>query len=163
MMPTKPNDHLPLGLTLIALLAGCGGAETGPRRSAVEGQVTLAGQPLPAGTVAFIPAEPTKGPTVFATIREGHYQLSQAEGPVPGPHRVEINPSLGFDPAAGANDGEEALTEHLRTKGPIAPAVRIPQKYNRRSSLIAVVTESGDNTFDFPLDAEISRPAGPRR
>jgi hypothetical protein len=162
-MLIKPTTHFLPALLLVSLLAGCGSDAGGPQRSAIEGHVTLAGEPLPAGTVAFIPAEPAKGPTVFATIREGHYQLSQAEGPVLGPHRVEINPSLGFDPAAGANDREVALTEHLRANGPIVPPVRIPEKYNRRSLLTAVVTENGANTFDFPLDREISRPARGRR
>jgi hypothetical protein len=148
---------------LITLLAGCGSDTTLLKRSAIEGRVTLAGQPLPAGTVAFIPAEPAKGPTVFATIREGQYELSQADGPVVGPHRVEINSSLGFDPTAGANDREEALTAHLRAQGPIVPPSRIAEKYNRRSHLTAVVTENGPNTFDFPLDRDTSRPARSRR
>jgi hypothetical protein len=37
------------------------------------------------------------------------------------------------------------------------PAVRIPEKYNRRSLLTAVVAANGANTFDFPLDPEAPR------
>lgn len=141
-------------LLLLPLLAGCGRTVSGPPRAAVDGNVIVGGEPLRAGVIGFFPADGKQGPAVYATIREGHYALRQAEGPVLGRHRVEINSAVESDPVAAAGDREEALTQHIRKHGPLLPRVRIPEQFNRRSTLTAEVKGSGVNTLDFRLETK---------
>jgi len=133
----------------LSLVAGCGVAK-GPARAAVSGEVTLAGEPLNAGVIRFIPTQGANGPVVFARIRDGLYETTRANGPVVGSHRVEIDPDFEDDPAADADDPEEARAEYIRQHGPIAIA-KIPERYNRKSELSAVIEPDQANSHDFDL------------
>src|SRR3954451_39588 len=77
-----------LGVSSLAL-AGCGGAGDQFAREPVSGAVTLDGKPLPAGMVTFTPVGGPE-PVVSGVIKDGSFELSRADGPVPGPHRVTI-------------------------------------------------------------------------
>jgi hypothetical protein len=68
-----------------AALAGC----SPNARSVVEGTVTYGGQPIPLGTITFLP-EGGKGIKCGGRIENGHYQVEPRFGPMAGPHRVEI-------------------------------------------------------------------------
>lgn len=82
-----------LGYALSALLAaGCGGS-SGSNRVVVHGKVQQAGKPLDAGTITFLPVEGHKGPSASTLIASGTFNFTQEDGPVPGPHRVQINVS----------------------------------------------------------------------
>ena len=69
----------PLALAL-ALTAGCN-SDSGPQRFHLSGEVTFAGEPIPAGDVLFTPdgAKGNSGPQGIATIRDGKYD-TRAEG-----------------------------------------------------------------------------------
>ena len=138
-----------LGLSVI----GCGGSEQGPARAAVEGMVTLDGQKLAAGVVRFIPTATGKnvGPAVMATVKEGAFQLSRSEGPVVGKHHVEIESTghYGFD-----IDNEAAYAKAFQEKkGQALPPNPVPEIYNSKSTLTAVVKADEMNTFDFSLQS----------
>jgi len=53
--------------------------------------VTLDGQPVETGSIAFRPKGQTKGPSAGGTIQDGAYSIDRAQGPVVGTMRVEIN------------------------------------------------------------------------
>ncbi|HOM17497.1 MAG TPA: hypothetical protein PLQ00_09220, partial [Thermoguttaceae bacterium] len=58
-------------IVFVGFLAGCGGSGAKlPPLASVSGKVTLDGNPLPRGTVTFIPDESkgTKGPTAVGQI-----------------------------------------------------------------------------------------------
>ncbi|HUE69312.1 MAG TPA: hypothetical protein VMP01_00345 [Pirellulaceae bacterium] len=81
---------------LSASLTGCG--ESGPPRAAIEGEVTIGGQPLKAGRITFAPQAPTQGPATTLAIVAGRYQAERSHGPLVGLNliQVEADPDLGF-------------------------------------------------------------------
>ncbi len=134
-------------LITLPLLVGCGGYD-GPQRAAVRGHVTLDGQPLPAGIIRFIPTGGTQGPAATAVISAGDYELPEAEGPIVGSHRVEIEATdyYGF-----AIDDEAAYLVNIEARKRGMPRNPIPEIYNRHSTLTAEVTNESSQQFDFSL------------
>ncbi len=85
---------------LLALVfAGCGSAETGPKRYQVAGKVSFDGKPIPAGTIYF---ETQNGPAGSAQITNGEYDTRKGAGVIGGKHQVLIQ---GFD-GTGTSPGE---------------------------------------------------------
>jgi hypothetical protein len=141
-MTYRPSAILIACLALFATL----GCSSGPKRGAIAGNVTIAGKPLPSGRILFVPAAPLEGPAVSAVIAGGAYELPRNEGPLVGPHRVEVeaDPDLGF-----ALDDEQAYAARGRRPLPPGP---IPPAFNRQSQL-AVDIQPGDNTFHVAIPA----------
>jgi hypothetical protein len=129
----------------LAALVGCG--NSGPARAAIQGKVTVGGQPLAAGRILFTPIAPTQGPAASARIAAGHYQLPAREGPVVGQNRVEVeaDQNLGFP-----IDDEAAF---VKRGGRPLPPNPIPAAYNSQSTLTADVKPGGENTFDVTIPA----------
>jgi hypothetical protein len=124
-----------LAVVLIAL-AGCGLESS----SSVHGKVTLDGQPVEAGNIAFLPTA-ASGRKAAAAIEQGAYALSASDKLVPGSYRVEIRwpkstgrkiPSA--DPGMQVDETREA----------------IPEKYNTSSTLTVEIAK-GDAAKDFAL------------
>lgn len=85
------NARFVIGVGLLAL--GCGPA--GPVRYDVSGTVTFDGQPVPIGTITFVPAGGNTGPGGSAGIEAGRFDTaSTGKGPTGGPHVAIIT---GFD------------------------------------------------------------------
>lgn len=74
----------------LAIVAGCG--EEGPTRYQLSGKVTYGGQPIPAGSVTFIPdsSQGNSGPAASVDIVNGMYNTSSGKGHVGGPHILKI-------------------------------------------------------------------------
>ncbi|MEX2174803.1 MAG: hypothetical protein WD872_10605 [Pirellulaceae bacterium] len=127
------------------LLAGCG--SEGLPRGAIHGRVTLSGQPLTKGIIRFEPAAPTVGPVVSAAIVDGEYRLVEAEGPIVGKQRVEVEAQLdlGF-----AIDDESAFA--ARGSRPLPPNP-VPPQFNTRSTLTTEIRADQENTFDVSIPA----------
>jgi hypothetical protein len=143
-----------MALILLSLLfpwsLGCG-REEGPPRAAVQGQVTLDGQPVSEGLIRFIPSGGTKGPAAMAAIHAGAFALDREHGPIIGAHRVEIEATghQGF-----AIDDEAAYVANVEKKGGRMPPNPIPDIYNRRSSLTAEISVEGPNELKFQLSTQ---------
>ena len=140
-----------IGLSL-ALLVGCGGAESGPPRASVRGSVSFDGAPVEDGSIVFLPATGTKGPSSGGVIRNGAYEIKKENGPVPGKYRVEIRATRtagtstikGVDGAtAGPSGGGEVVEVKMY----------IPAHYNTQSTLVADIG-ADDNLQDFPLKSK---------
>lgn len=122
---------------VLAALPGC--SETLPL-APVAGQVTLDGQPLPRGTVQFVPQQPVvPGPPAVGTINEtGRYELTTAgsRGALAGMHRVCV---IARQAPRDANDAN--------------PPSLVPERYNRtETSAITVEVKSGTaNEIDIAL------------
>ena len=127
-----------------AVLAGCD--DGFPARSAVWGEVTVDGDPLPAGTITFTPT--AGGPRASGRIVGGQYDLAAAAGPPVGPCRVAI---VAADPD-GPAPGEELSPTELAAlaANPPPPVAPLPAVYNTASTLERAVAP-GPNHFDFDL------------
>jgi hypothetical protein len=87
----RTESRLALVLVGLLVLAGCG--RGGPPRYDLSGKVTHGGQPIPAGSVTFIPdkSKGNSGPAISVKIKEGQYDTSREDvGHVGGPHIVKI-------------------------------------------------------------------------
>lgn len=111
-----------------ALLPGCGGGgDPGPQRFDVSGKVTFKGQPIPFGTIQFLPdsSKGNQGPAGFATIENGEFNTQNGgKGSVGGPHRVIIT---------GA-DGPPALTDDDTGGSPLFPDYRTEHDLPRQTA-----------------------------
>ena len=79
-----------LGMLLLVVAAGCG--RGGPARYDISGTVQFRGNPVPAGTITFIPAGASAGhqPLGFCTFRDGEFQSRSGRSPGAGSYRVLI-------------------------------------------------------------------------
>ena len=139
-----------LGLWCCVALVGC--SEPSDRR-ALEGTVTLDGQPLAAGGINFFPLSGTHGPTAGGKIVEGRFYVAPEGGTMPGTFRVVITASRKtgkqiVDPTAAMMDpqAESEMVDDYEQY--------IPKRYNQQSELTAEVTTDGPNQFDFPLSSK---------
>jgi hypothetical protein len=125
--------------------AGCGGrGYDGDQRFPLSGTVTVDGEPMELGVIAFMP----KGETVRVSggpVRNGTFSIPEENGANAGSYRVEIhwnkmtgrkipNPMM---PDTMIDEMEEGL----------------PPRYHRNSELTATVSED-QTTFDFDLESK---------
>lgn len=124
----------PAGLILLAALVGPGCGDGRPKRVPISGTVTIDGQPLKFGSVAFVPQT---GRTAGGSLdSNGRYELScyeKGDGAMVGDYKVAIT-------------GVESLGEH-------AQRWHAPQKYRdaQQSGITATVDGPRDD-----LNFEIS-------
>lgn len=120
---------------------------------AVEGRVTLDGQPLPAGSIVFVPLRGTAGPKAGGTIANGKYKLTEEVGPMIGSLRVEIRAE---DPqrTGPAVDDPQFFAEAVGSETTVNA---VPAVYNDDSTLVVDTTAGVPNTFDFDLQSEPPR------
>lgn len=121
----------------LAMTLGCG--PTGPPRYDVHGSVTFDGQPVPAGTILFVPVPPNTGPGGSASIADGRYDTAENGGvsPTGGKHRLTLQ---GFD---GQAEGEMPLGQP--TFGPYDVELDLPQ-------------ERSEQNLDVPASARVKPP-----
>jgi hypothetical protein len=135
------------GLIVLTSVVGCG--TSGPERTPVNGAVLFDGKPMASGVIRFIPTEGTTGPAAVGAVNQGFYEIPKAQGPVAGPHRVEIEGQLELPFEI---DDEQAFAKAFReTKGKPLPPQPVPAEFNRQSTLTADVLADGQTKFDFDL------------
>ena len=127
---------------LLVLLAGCGHT-TG--RQALQGSVTLNGEPLPRGVIQFVPLPGTDGPSAGGEIQDGQFSVEPDKGVLPGTFRVEIT--------ASRKTGEK-MTDRVSGEMTDAYGQFLPDRYNRKSELTAQVRSGGPNQFTFALGSQ---------
>lgn len=127
------------------LMTGCGGPSSSANiRGAVKGKVTLDGEPVPQGSILFLPQEGTKGPAGGGTIKDGVYDLKVEQGAAIGKNRVEINAPRKTGKQISSQDGQKQIDEVEES---------IPAKYNKKSILEEDV-QKGTNEFNFDLESK---------
>ena len=120
------------------LTAGCGDS----RRTSIEGTVTWDGQPLPSGSIVFLPLTGTESPTAGGDIVDGKFSIPAKKGTFEGKFRVEITaerPSGRKIPHPGSGELVEELEQYL------------PVRYNTASELEVEVEVGVPNRLEFPL------------
>jgi hypothetical protein len=140
-MPFPSLRSLPLALLcLLPAAVGCGGQEM-----AVNGQVTLDGQPVPGpGTVAFYAEPGTDSPHAAGEIEQGKYEIPAERGLRAGKFRVEITwPKKTGKKLPSADPG---MTVDETVEG-------IPARYNTQSELRVEISPS-QSVHDFHLQSK---------
>jgi len=133
-------------LAAAALAGGCGG-ESGPTREAVSGRVTFGGEPLARGSIQFLPRTPEPEGGAWGSVVDGAYAIAAADGPVAGEYSVSIT---------SAPEGGEAEALPGDDSGQ-ADGDAIPERYNLKTTLEAVVKPGEANVLDFALDRKPAR------
>jgi hypothetical protein len=125
-------------LVSCVLPVGC----SGEKSASVRGKVTLDGEPVAAGNIAFLPTA-AGGKKAAAAIEQGAYAIPASEKLLPGSYRVEISwhkPTgrkiASADPGMTIDETREA----------------VPAKYNSNSTL-TVEIGSGEVEQDFALSS----------
>lgn len=135
MRTTSPTVLLASFSVFLLLLTGCGGASDAPTQVKVEGTVTFDGEPLPAGSIVFDPAD-GKGGSSAGGIENGKFQFDSQLGP----KKVLISASRD----TGKKDQyDEPISESY-----------IPKNYNSQTTLTAEVKPDGENKYDFVLKSK---------
>ena len=123
---------------LAAALAGC--SDYGGRL-AVRGAVTLQGQPLTKGVIAFIPLD-GQGTQSGSPVVDGAYSVPRQSGLKPGKYLVHLS----------AGDGKTPHDDEAGNPGGSTNIVSfdlIPEEWNVRSTQQVEVKKDGDNKFNF--------------
>jgi hypothetical protein len=117
----------------LAIVASWGCGDQGPRRYELSGSVRYNGEPVPAGTIVFEPAEGdvTKDTMAHAEIHGGQYKTLPGLGVIGGPHVVYINCTNGV----------------AHEESPLG-APLFPETYSVR---IDLPKADGRHDFDIPL------------
>ncbi|QDU61597.1 hypothetical protein Pan216_24580 [Planctomycetes bacterium Pan216] len=126
-----------LAMGAIIALTGCGRTPEVPI-GAVNGLVTLDGQPLPEVTVIFDPKEGGR-PSVARTDAEGHYVLNYSnrdKGAKIGSHEVQVFYQEEMEPTPAS-----------------ATRPKIPSRYNEKTELSYDVAE-GNNEINIELSSK---------
>jgi hypothetical protein len=120
------------------LIAGCGYSS----RASLEGTVTLDEQPLPSGSITFVPLVGTQSPTAGGEIVDGKFEVPAQGGTYSGKFRVEINASRANGekvPHPGSGQLVDTYEQYL------------PPQYNSDSELEVEVHVGQLNRFEFAL------------
>ena len=114
----------------------------------VTGTVRLDNEPLPRGSIAWIPIEGTPGPGGGGGIStEGKYEIQR--GLRPGRYRVEIRSTRTLP-------GRKVMNPTIPTERVDEEVSVIPERYNTGGELIREI-RPGSNAFDFDLDGVPAR------
>lgn len=124
-------------LFLVIGIIGCGETDSLGRRP-VSGKVTLAGQPLEAGSISFEPVG--KGVSAGAPIVNGTYSISATDGLPIGSYIARISSPIG---------GSE--TPDAPGESDVVAVEQIPSEFNSASTQKVEVSKDGNNSFDFEI------------
>jgi hypothetical protein len=161
---------------LLPLTVGCGGG-----KGTVSGTVTLDGQPLPVGNIAFIPSQ---GPGASGRIEDGKYSVANVPtGPVtvtvetisikqeidaytkapPSVPRIgtaNVSPEMLAKMPENARaqiekQQKQAAERASKAKELQAKYRAVPEKYSKpESSGLTITVKRGSNTFDIQLSSK---------
>lgn len=122
------------------LIPGCG--DSGIPRQAVYGHI--AGAEGRSGLVSFVPRENTQGPSARASLIDGEYQFTRADGPIPGDYTVIIQLEVYPDMTSGV-----AVFKGIEI--PNDSGAKIPTEYEAVASLPVSVPDGADETLEVDL------------
>jgi hypothetical protein len=128
----------------VSMISGCGGGDyDGAKRMAIDGSVTVNGQPVQEGTLNLIPASGSTGRKAAAGIENGSYSIAEKDGPNIGKYNVQI---YAYQPVGGAAPVDEDTAE-----GAGVPTQQIlPPQFNEQTSLEVEIVDD-KTTYDFNL------------
>lgn len=138
-MPRGVRQIVHLLFLVTFLLPGCSGNLDPYGRLPVSGSVTLDGQPLPNGEIAFT-SESVVPVVSGGKIIDGKFSVPQQQGLPPGTYKVAITSMKEIVHPSG--DAMNHPTEYKEL---------IPENFNKKSTLTAEVTAQSENKFSFDV------------
>jgi hypothetical protein len=149
-----------LSVSATVVVLGCGGDESGlGRRYKVTGKVTYKGEPVPHGTVNFLPTNPPlpEGRAATGEIKDGYYSLGTTgnnDGALPGDYDVAIV-AMDVDLAAAVSSKEAGGIIHqgdaAHQKAQKNAKKLIPDKYSSGATSGLKAKVDSSKSFDFDL------------
>ena len=124
-----------LWFALLVLALGC---DSGPEKTGLRGQVTYGGKVIERGTIDFIPADGTGGPSTTSPITNGQYEVVPERGVrVDGTYTIRV---IGLKKSGRMFRGYE-MEDNF-----------IPENYNSKSTLKVRVADLPEKDMvDFQL------------
>ncbi|MDR0521766.1 MAG: hypothetical protein LBH00_07930 [Planctomycetaceae bacterium] len=125
-------------IVTITIISGCGNPQG---RLSVSGTVTLDGEPITEGSISFEPVGEQAVKVRSGTIiLKGKYEVPGKSGLVPGEYLASISAqqATGTKIKTGMGEVDEVID-------------LIPPAYGSDSKQRITVTETGKQTFDFPI------------
>ncbi|HAH43582.1 hypothetical protein [Gimesia sp.] len=119
-------------------------------RLKVSGTVLYNGDPLSSAKILFISETPEGTIKSSGIVRQGIYQIPAAGGPAVGKARVEIvsrTPEL-----EEITQIKAEIKSGKMLSNPLD--LEIPDIYNKKSQLTALITKDGQNSFDFKIESK---------
>ena len=142
-MFSSPLCRMPWLLLLSVTVAlGCGGSFN---TAAVDGTVTVGGEPVESGTITFNPIEGTSGHSAGGAIENGRFSISVTDGPVIGLNRVAINGRRKTGRKIPVPSTENVMMDET--------VEVVPPRYQTGKDLQCQI-QPDKNTLDFDLEAE---------
>lgn len=135
-------------------VAGCGPKIS---RCVLSGSVTSDGEPVPTGTVLFVPENPDPKLQVSggsADIVDGKYTLTPETGLVPGKYKVQVIALVDRNKKTGeivqADDVKDGLVNPLD----LVHEDLVPPKFGSESEQYVEVGKGKTMTYDIPMVKE---------
>jgi hypothetical protein len=133
-------------VAIAAAFVGCNRSTRLP----VSGTVTVDGQPLAGGEIAFAPASPGQGNSAGAAIERGKYSISADKGLLPGDYKVLIHAFRGTGKKTWDGMGEPTAPESQK-KYVEQLEQYVPTRYNEATELTASIRPGKSNNVNFDL------------
>ena len=121
---------------------GCAHGPAPPKRTKLEGKITLNGKPVANGLIRFMALDPN-GFNVVATVKDGQYTVPENEGPTKGKYRVEFSVPSATKRRIPNDDIPGQFIEE-------APET-LPLRYHRDSAILHDFDPDKPHSFDFQL------------
>jgi hypothetical protein len=139
------------GLAAALVPLGCG--RPGPARQVVQGTVTFAGRPVPAGVIRFEPALAlgNLAPMGEAVIRDGVYRTEPGRSPARGAYLARLVGGDGV--AAAVSPAAQSDPDAARILAAAAAARPLGREWFRDHVVEVEITGDGR-----PLDIDVPRP-----
>jgi hypothetical protein len=142
-----------IAMATACIASGCGSGDDLPREP-ISGTVTFEGQPIPSGSIQFVPRQTKEGIASGAVIADGRFRVDREDGPVPGSYQVMIfasDQTQATSPVEPPGPGASATKEEKKQARARRSAELLPLRYNLKSELIAEVKAGGPNVYTFDL------------
>lgn len=138
-------------LGLLMLVAGCSS------KASISGKVTYNGEPMPGGSITFMPVQGGGGGTAKIDPKDGSYEMTSLPtgkmkiGVAPIVQPVMPRGMKPYGPPPGSGAPPEAL-KGLNSGSTEGKHVPVPQEYtDPESSSLEVEVKSGKNTHNVEL------------
>ncbi len=134
--------------------SGCGSKIS---RCVLSGTVTTDGEPVPVGTVLFIPENPDPKLQVAgssADIIDGKYVLSRETGLVPGKYKVQVISLVDRNKKTGDIVDPEDVKDGLVNPLDLVHEDLVPPKFGSATEQYVEVGRAKTMTYDIPMVRE---------